>query len=64
MLAFNPPMAEQTLRVLASVIGTRGDPAHDQGASPASMLPPASRGHCGGRAVGITAHPKGRARPA
>ena len=30
MLAFDPPMAEQTLRVLAGLIGTRDDPAHDE----------------------------------
>ena len=30
MLAFDPPMAEQTLRVLARMIGTRDDPAHDE----------------------------------
>ena len=30
MLAFDPPMAAQTLRVLAGLIGTRDDPAHDE----------------------------------
>jgi len=30
MLAFDPPMAEQTLRVLAGLIGTRDDPARDE----------------------------------
>jgi glycogen debranching enzyme len=30
MLAFDPPMAAQTLRVLARLIGTRDDPAHDE----------------------------------
>ena len=30
MLAFDPPMAEQTLRVLARLIGTRDDAAHDE----------------------------------
>ena len=30
MLAFDPPMAEQTLRVLAGLIGTRDDPVHDE----------------------------------
>jgi glycogen debranching enzyme len=30
MLAFDPPMAEQTLRVLAGMIGTRDDPEHDE----------------------------------
>jgi glycogen debranching enzyme len=30
MLAFDPPMAEQTLRVLAALIGTRDDPGHDE----------------------------------
>jgi glycogen debranching enzyme len=30
MLAFDPPMAEQTLRVLARFIGTRDDPDHDE----------------------------------
>ena len=30
MLAFDPPMAEQTLRVLAGQLGTRDDPAHDE----------------------------------
>jgi glycogen debranching enzyme len=30
MLAFDPPMAEQTLRVLAGLIGTRDDPQHDE----------------------------------
>ena len=30
MLAFDPPMAEQTLRVLAGLIGTRDDAEHDE----------------------------------
>ena len=30
LLAFDPPMAEQTLRVLARRIGTRDDPEHDE----------------------------------
>jgi glycogen debranching enzyme len=30
MLAFDPPMAAQTLRVLAKRIGTRDDPVHDE----------------------------------
>jgi glycogen debranching enzyme len=30
LLAFDLPMAEQTLRVLAGLIGTRDDPAHDE----------------------------------
>ncbi len=30
MLAFDPPMAEQTLRVLAGLRGTRDDAAHDE----------------------------------
>jgi len=30
MLSFDPPMAEQTLRVLAGLIGTRDDAAHDE----------------------------------
>ena len=30
MLAFDPPMAEGTLRVLANLIGTRDDPEHDE----------------------------------
>ncbi len=30
MQAFDPPMAEQTLRVLAGLIGTRDDPVHDE----------------------------------
>ncbi len=30
MLAFDPPMAAQTLRVLAGLIGTRDDAAHDE----------------------------------
>ena len=30
MLAFDPPMAAQTLRLLARLIGTRDDPAHDE----------------------------------
>jgi glycogen debranching enzyme len=30
LLAFDPPMAEQTLRVLAALIGTRDDAAHDE----------------------------------
>jgi glycogen debranching enzyme len=30
MLAFDPPMAAQTLRVLAGLIGTRDDPEHDE----------------------------------
>jgi len=30
VLAFDPPMAEQTLRVLAKLIGTRDDPVHDE----------------------------------
>jgi glycogen debranching enzyme len=30
MLAFDPPMAAQTLRVLAGLIGTRDDPDHDE----------------------------------
>ena len=30
MLAFDPPMAEQTLRVLAGLLGTRDDPDHDE----------------------------------
>jgi glycogen debranching enzyme len=30
MLAFDPPMAEQTLRVLAGLIGTRDDGEHDE----------------------------------
>jgi glycogen debranching enzyme len=30
MLAFDPPMAEQTLRVLAKLVGTRDDPEHDE----------------------------------
>jgi glycogen debranching enzyme len=30
MLAFDPPMAEQTLRVLAGLIGTRDDADHDE----------------------------------
>ena len=30
MLAFDPPMAEQTLRVLAGMLGTRDDPDHDE----------------------------------
>jgi glycogen debranching enzyme len=30
MLAFDPPMAAQTLRVLAKLIGTRDDPEHDE----------------------------------
>jgi glycogen debranching enzyme len=30
LLAFDPPMAEQTLRVLAGLIGTRDDPDHDE----------------------------------
>jgi hypothetical protein len=62
MLAFNPPMAEQTLRVLASVIGTRGDPAHDQEPLRRRCCLQLLPSHCGGRAVGITAHSKGRAR--
>jgi len=30
MLAFDPPMAEQTLRVLSKLLGTRADPTHDE----------------------------------
>jgi glycogen debranching enzyme len=30
LLAFDPPMAEGTLRVLAGLIGTRDDPEHDE----------------------------------
>ncbi len=30
LLAFDPPMAEGTLRVLAKLIGTRDDPEHDE----------------------------------
>ena len=30
LLAFDPPMAEGTLRVLADLIGTRDDPEHDE----------------------------------
>jgi glycogen debranching enzyme len=30
MLAFDPPMAAQTLRVLAGLLGTRDDPEHDE----------------------------------
>jgi glycogen debranching enzyme len=30
LLAFDPPMAAQTLRVLAGLIGTRDDPTHDE----------------------------------
>ncbi len=36
MLAFDPPMAAQTLRVLASLIATRDDPEHD--AEPGKVL--------------------------
>jgi glycogen debranching enzyme len=36
MLAFDPPMAEGTLRVLARLIGTRDDPEHD--ADPGKVL--------------------------
>jgi glycogen debranching enzyme len=36
MLAFDPPMAEQTLRVLAKLIATSDDPAHD--AEPGKVL--------------------------